>query len=115
MFGFLKPYQAMKNNNHKTCMNVLESIGKTKINRFKRLIRSSGTTFSATEFDIIQWLITQCFVFVSVYVFVPETSYHHWFSNGSYESSFSKLKMIKSYLRSTISKSRLSALSVNFT
>jgi len=59
------PHELLKNKNSETCLNVLESIYENEIdfseliveidNRFKRLVRSSGTTFerSATAIDFL--------------------------------------------------------------
>ena len=81
-----------------------------EIDRFK-----SETTFdrNATAFDVLQWLVKLCLLDSTPYL---------WFclklyltidvSIANCERSFSKLKMINSYLRSTMNDDRLSALSI---
>ena len=65
LFAFLNRHELLKNKNSETCLNVLESIYENEIDfseliveidtRFKRLVRSSGTTFerSATAIDFL--------------------------------------------------------------
>ena len=83
--------------------------------RWKRLVRSSETTFDpcATAFDVLQWLAKSCLLDSTPYSWLYVKLY---FTIGvsilSCERSFSKLKMMKSYLRSTMNADRLSALSI---
>ena len=86
-----------------------------EIDRFKRLVRSSKTTFdcNATAFDVLQWLAKSCLLdstpclclCLKLYLTIDV-------SIASCERSFSKLKMIKLYLHSTMSDDQLSALSI---
>ena len=84
-----------------------------EIDRFKRLVRSSETTFdrNATEFDVLQWLVKSCLLDSTPYLCLCLKLYLTiGVSIASCERSFSKLKMIRSYLRSTISDDWLSAI-----
>ena len=86
-----------------------------EIDRFKRLVRSSETTFdsNATAFDVLHWLAKSCLLDSTPYLCLCLKFYITiGVSIASCERSFSKLKMIKSYLRSTMSDDRLSALSI---
>jgi len=67
MFAFFNSHELLQNENHESCLNGLESIFEDEFDfwkltvetdRFKRLVRSSGTTFerSATAIDVLQWL-----------------------------------------------------------
>jgi len=67
MFAFFNSHDLLQNKNHETCLNGLKSIFEDEFDfsklivetdRFKRLVRSSGTTFerSATAIDVLQWL-----------------------------------------------------------
>jgi len=76
MCAFFNPHELLQNKNHETCLNALKSkyedeILIVEIDRFKRLVRSSGTTFerSATAIDVLQWL-TCCCLLDSVFMFV---------------------------------------------
>ena len=86
-----------------------------EIDRFKRLVRSSKTTFdrNATAFDVLQWLAKSCLVNSTPYLCLCVKLY---LTNGvliaSCERSFLKLKMIKSYLRFTMSDDQLLGLSI---
>ena len=83
--------------------------------RFNRTVQSSGTAFQsdATALDVLQWLTKyrlgestpSLFLCLKLYLTVAV-------SIASCERSFSKLKLIKSYLRSTMGESRLSALAM---
>ena len=86
-----------------------------EIARFNRLVQSSGTAFqsNATALDVLQWLTKyrlcestpSLFLCLKLYLTVV-------ISIACCEKSFSKLKLIKSYLRSTMGESRLSALAI---
>ena len=85
-----------------------------EISRFNQLVQSSGFTFKndATALDVLQWLSkhrlcesTHLFMSLKLYLTVAV-------SIASCERSFSKLKLIKSYLRWTMGESRLSALAI---
>ena len=88
---------------------------KLEIARFNRLVQSSGFTFKndATALDVLQWSSKHClcestpYVFMSLKLFLTVA-----ISIASCERSFSKLKLIESYLRSTMGESRLSELSI---
>ena len=67
MFAFFNSHELLQNKNHETCLNGLKSILEDEFDfsklivetdRFKRLVRSSSTTFerSATAIDVSQWL-----------------------------------------------------------
>ena len=78
-------------------------------------MRSSETTFdrNATAFDVLQWLAKSCLLDSTPYLCLSLKFYLTiGISIASCERSFSKLKMIKSYLRFTMSDDRLSALSI---
>ena len=91
------------------------SVLAVQIDRFKWLVRSSETTFdrNATAFDVLQWLAKSCLLDSTPYICLClKLCLTVVVSIASCERSFSKLKMIKSYLRSTMSDDRLSALSI---
>ena len=82
---------------------------------FKRLVQSSGTAFQsdATALDVLQWLTKYCLCKSTPYLFLCLKLYLTFaVSITSYERSFSKLKLTKSYLTSTMGKSRLSASAI---
>ena len=81
-----------------------------EIDGFKRLVRSSGTTFesSAIAIEVLQWL-TKCLLDLTPYLCLCLKLYPTiGVSIASCEGSFSKLKLIKPYLRSTGGKSVIS-------
>ena len=68
---------------------------------------------NATAFDVLQWLVKSCLLDSTPYLCLCLKLYLTiGVSIASCEWSFSKLKMIKPYLRSTMSDDRLSALSI---
>ena len=86
-----------------------------EIDVYKRLVRSSETTFdrNATAFGVLQWFAKSCSLDSTPYLWLCLKLYLTiGVSIASCERSFSKLKMIKSYLRSTINDDRLSALPI---
>ena len=88
---------------------------KLEIARFNRLVQSSGFTFKndATALDVLQWLSKHRLCESTPYLFISLKLYLTVaVSIASCERSFSKLKLIKIYLRSIIGESRLSALSI---
>ena len=117
MFGLLNPYALLQSKSHKGFTNAFKSTYDdevdfselaVEIDRFKRLVRSSETTF-----DILQWLAKSCLLDSTPYLCLCLKLYLTvGVSIASCERSFSKFKMIKSYLRSTMSDDRLSALSI---
>ena len=117
MFGLLNPYALLQSKSHKGFTNAFKSTYDdevdfselaVEIDRFKRLVRSSET-----KFDILQWLAKSCLHDSTPYLCLCLKLYLTvGVSIASCERSFSKFKMIKSYLRSTMSDDRLSALSI---
>ena len=78
-------------------------------------MRSSETTFdrNATAFDVLQWLAKSCLLDSTPYLCLCLKLYLTiGVSIASCERRFAKLKMIKSYLRSTVSDDRPSILSI---
>ena len=83
--------------------------------KWKTLVRSSETTFdrNARAFDVLQRLAKSYLLDSTPYLWLCLKLYLTiGVSIASNERSFSKLKMIKSYLRSTMNADRLSALSI---
>ena len=71
MFGFLNCHPLLQSESHKGFTNDFKSTYDekvdflelaVKIDRFKRLVRNSETTFdrNATAFDVLQWLAKSC-------------------------------------------------------
>ena len=78
-------------------------------------MRSSEIIFdrNATAFDVLQWLAKSCLFDSTPYLWLRmKLCFTVCVLIASCERSFSNLKMIKSYLRSTINDDRLSALSI---
>ena len=124
MFGFLNPHALLQSESHKGFTNAFKNTYDdevdfselaVEIDRFKRLVRGSEITFdrNATAFDILQWLAKSCLLDSTPYLCLYLKLYLTMgVSIARCERSFSKLRMIKSYLRSTMSDDRLSALSI---
>ena len=124
VFDFLNPYALLHSENIEEDMNKFKNIYADDVNfseltneipRFKRLVQSSGTAFQsdATALDVLQWLTKYRLCESTLYLFLCLKLYLTVaVSIASWERSFSKLKLIKSYLRSTISESRLSTLAI---
>ena len=86
-----------------------------KIARFNRLVQSSGTAFQsdATALDVLQWLTKYRLCESTPYLFLCLKLYLTVaVSIASCERSFSKLKLIKCYLKSIMGESKLSALAI---
>ena len=71
MFGFLNPHALLQSEGHKGFTKAFKSTYDdevdflelaVEIDRFKRRVRSSETTFdrNATAFDVLQWLAKSC-------------------------------------------------------
>ena len=86
-----------------------------EIDRFKRKVQISETMFdrNAKAFDALQWLAKPCLFDSTPYLWLCIKLYLTiGDSIASCERSLSKLKAIKSYLRSTMNDDRLLALSI---
>ena len=86
-----------------------------KIARFNRLVQSSGTAFQsdATALNVLQWLTKYRLCESTPYLFLCLKLYLTVaVSIASCERSFSKLKLIKCYLKSIMGESKLSALAI---
>ena len=123
VFGFLNPHALLRSENIEEDMNKFKNIYADHVNfseltyeiaRFNRLVQSCGAAFQSdfTSLDVLQWLTKYRLCESTPYLFLCLKLYLTVaVSIASCERSFSKLKLIKSYLRSTI-ESRLSALAI---
>ena len=106
----------MRTNSLSLCFSDGESTKlAVEIDRFKRLVRSSEITFdrnaTATAFDVLHWFAKSCLFDSTPYLCLYLKLYLTFgVSIASCERSFSKLKMTKSCLRSTINDDLLLAL-----
>ena len=124
VFGFLNSHTLLRSDSIEIDMGKYEKMYaddvnstelKLEIAKFNRLVQSSGFTFKndATALDVLQWLSKHLLSESTPYLFMSLKLYLTVaVSNASCEGSFSKLKLIKSYLRLTMGESRLSALSI---
>ena len=124
VFGSLNPRTLLRSDSIEIDMGKFEKMyaddvnfteSKLEIARFDRLVQSSGFTCKndATALDVLQWSSKHRLCESTSYLFMSLKLYLTVaVSIASCEISFSKLKLIKSYLRSTMGKSRLSALSI---
>ncbi|CAK8672207.1 unnamed protein product [Clavelina lepadiformis] len=99
MFGFLNPHALLQSESHNGFTNAFRSTYDdevdflelaVEIDRFKRLVRSSETTFdrNATAFDVLQWLAkshlldsTRRLRRPTIFMLVSETLSYHWCFN----------------------------------
>ena len=124
VFGFLNPHTLLRSDSMEIDIGKFEKMYADKVNftklkleiaRFNRLVQSSGFTFKndTTALDVLQWLSQHRLCESTPYLFMRLKLYLTIaVSIASCERCFSKLKLIKSYLRSTMGESRLSALSI---
>ena len=123
VFGFLNPHALLRSENIED-INKFKNIYADDVNfseltyeiaRFKRLVQSSGTVFQsdATALDVLQWLTKYRLCESTSYLFLCLKLYLTVaVSIASCKRSFSKLKLIKSYLRSIMGESKLSVLAI---
>ena len=124
VFGFLNLPELLRSEDIKEYMNKFKNIYADDVNfseltlemaRFSRLVQSSGTAFQSddTALDVLQWLTKYLLCESTHYLFLClKLSLTVAVTIASCEKSFSKLKLIKFYLRSTMCKSMLSALAI---
>ena len=124
VFGFLNPHVLLRSENIEKDVNIFKNIYADDVNfseltyeiaRFNKLVQSSGTAFQsdATALDVLQWLTKYRLCELTPYLFFCLKLYLTVaVSIASCERNFSKLKLIKSYLKSTMGESRLSALAI---
>ena len=124
VFVFLNPHTLLRSDSIEIDMGKFEQMYADDVNfielklefaRFNRLVQCSGFRFKndATVLDVLQWLSKHRLCESTPYLFMSLKLYlTAAVSIASYEKSFSKLKLIKSYLRSAMGESRLSALSI---
>ena len=122
VFGFLNPHTLLRSDSIEIDVGKYEKMYdddvnftefKLEIASFDQLVQSSSFIFEndAAALDVLQWLskhrlcesTPHLFMSLKLYLTVAV-------SIASCKTSFSKLKLIKSYLRSTMGKSRLAAL-----
>ena len=124
VFGFLNPHTLLRSDSIEIDMGKFEKMYaddgnftdlKLEIARFNRLVQFSGFTFknNATALDVLQWLSKHRLCESTPYLFMSLKLYLTVdVSIASCERSFSKLKLIKFFLRLTMGESTLSALSI---
>ena len=124
IFGFLNPHALLQSENIEEDMNKFKNIYADDVNfseltykiaRFNRLVQSSGTAFlsDTTALDVLQWLTKYRLCESTPYLFLCLKFYLIVaIFIASFKRSLSKLKLIKSYLRSIVGESRLSALAI---
>ena len=114
IFGFLNPHALLRSENIEEDMNKFKNIYADydnfsklphEIARFNRLVQFSGTAFhsDATALHVLQWLTKYRLCKSTPYLFLCLKLYLTFVvSTASCERSFSKLTLIKSYLRSVV-------------
>jgi len=123
-FSFLNPHALLQSDNNEVDMTKFKTMYADEadlselpieIERFKRLAQSSGSAFQsiATALDVLQWLTERRLRDSTPYLCLCLKFYLTVaVSTASCETSFSKLRLTKSYLRPTTGDDRLSALSI---
>ena len=124
VFGFLNPHALLRSENIEKDMNKFKNIYADDVNfseltyeiaRFNKLVQSRGTAFQsdARALDVVQWLTKYRLCESTPYLFLCLTLYLTVaVSIASCKRSFSKLKLIKCYLRLIVGESKLSALAI---
>lgn len=130
LFGFLNPLALLRHDDFEDRMTAFKcrygdeidcAELTTEIRRIRRLHKVSGNSFHEngedvqgdTSLDVLRWLVKHHlqdsvpYLVLSIRIYLTITV-----SIASCERCFSKLKIIKNYLRSTMLEDRLSSLSL---
>ena len=119
VFGLLNPHMLLRIKNIEFKKIYADDVNFSELTyeiaSFNRLVQSSGNTFQsdATALDVLQWLTKYRLCESTPYLFLCLKLYLTVaVFIASCEISFLKVKWIKSYLRSTMGKVRLSAVAI---